>query len=160
MAPLALPHETQPEAPDRRAISDAIYKIPSLMKLADVREAYYGYSGKLSDISRQLCFAGIGVVWILKIGKDVGTFKFDPQMLNALSAFCLSLMFDLLHYIIGSIVWGIYGVVKENRRDAKADDEFMAPNCINWPTLLFFWVKIACSSVGMWLLLRLIGKQF
>ena len=37
------------------------------MKLSDYRETYYEFSGKASDVTRQLAFAGIAIVWIFKI---------------------------------------------------------------------------------------------
>lgn len=42
------------------------------MKLKDARDNYYFYSGKASDIARQLSFAGLGVVWIFKIDSASG----------------------------------------------------------------------------------------
>jgi hypothetical protein len=38
------------------------------MKLQKARDTYYEYSGKLSDITRQLSFAGIAIVWIFRAG--------------------------------------------------------------------------------------------
>ena len=40
------------------------------MKLRNYRQTYYDYSGKASDIARQLSFAGIAIIWIFKIQKD------------------------------------------------------------------------------------------
>ncbi len=37
------------------------------MKLSDYRETYYEFSGKLSDVSRQLSFAGIALIWLFKL---------------------------------------------------------------------------------------------
>jgi len=36
------------------------------MNLQDYRDDFYTYSGKASDISRQLAFAGIAIIWIFK----------------------------------------------------------------------------------------------
>lgn len=36
------------------------------MKLKDAREHYYFYSGKTSDLVRQLGLAGIAVIWLFK----------------------------------------------------------------------------------------------
>ena len=36
------------------------------MKLKDAREIYYFYSGKTSDLVRQLGLAGIAVIWLFK----------------------------------------------------------------------------------------------
>ena len=34
------------------------------MKLSEIREAYEVLSSKLSEINRQLCFAGFAIIWI------------------------------------------------------------------------------------------------
>jgi len=63
------------------------------MKLDDIREQYWFYSGKASDISRQLALAGIGVVWIFKVDQP-GLPKI-PDALRAPMAFLvLALFFD------------------------------------------------------------------
>jgi hypothetical protein len=36
------------------------------MKLQDYRNDFYLFSGKASDISRQLAFAAIAIIWIFK----------------------------------------------------------------------------------------------
>lgn len=41
-----------------------------MMRLSQIREAYEELSGKLSDVNRQLAFAGIGIIWIFKITDD------------------------------------------------------------------------------------------
>jgi len=46
------------------------------MKLKDAREIYYFYSGKTSDLVRQLGLAGIAVIWL---------FKYDAQGIPKIS---------------------------------------------------------------------------
>ena len=42
------------------------------MKLSEIRDAYEEISGKLSDINRQLCFAGFAIIWIFnKTDNDI-----------------------------------------------------------------------------------------
>ena len=45
------------------------------MKIHELRSTYYEASGKVSDISRQLAFAGIAVIWVLRVEQLKGS---DP----------------------------------------------------------------------------------
>ena len=61
-------------------------------KLSEFKEDYYHFTGKLSDINRQIAFAGIALIWVFKKGKEVN-FQIDDEfrvaaapMLNAKSA--------------------------------------------------------------------------
>lgn len=95
------------------------------MKLSDARDAYYDASGKLSDISRQLAFAALAVVWIFKI--DDGNKINLPSALEwaALLAI-LSLIFDFCQYALKASIWGFYHRFKE-KQNLKLDSEFLAP---------------------------------
>lgn len=122
------------------------------MKLQDVREAYYSNTGKLSDIVRQLAFAGIAIVWIFKT--DVGGRPtVPPDLISAAILLVSGLTLDLLHYVAGSLIWGIYNRVKE-RGGQGEDADFKAPAQLNWPLLFFFWSKTAVMALAYGFLLR------
>lgn len=109
------------------------------MKLKDARENYYYYSQKTSEIVRQLGFAGIALVWVFK--NDVeGRQTVPSELLPAALLIVIGLGVDLLQYVAGSLIWGIYNGLKE-RAETKEGTEFLAPRPINWPTLVLFWVK-------------------
>lgn len=110
------------------------------MKLENVREYYEYFSGKISDIVRQLGLAGIALIWVFKTevaGKQV----IPADLMTSAKLIVMALGLDLLHYITGTIVWGSYNSIKE-RQGIKQDKEFLAPRKINWPALFFFWTKI------------------
>lgn len=130
-----------------------------MITLKEVRADYYYFSGKLSDIVRQLSFAGIGVVWILRVGKDVSDLKFNAQMVGALSAFCLALTCDLLQYVWSAGLWGFYSRYHE-KRGALPEQKLYPSKYLNWPSIGFFWVKVLLCVAGMWTLLHYLGKQF
>jgi len=123
------------------------------MKRSDTRENYGYFSEKLSDITRQLDFAGIAVVWILRVGTDSGGIAFDKKLLVPLLAFVLSLGCDLLHYAYATAAWGIFNRMKE-RQELNDDAIFHAPSVINWASLAFFWIKVLLVAIGMILLLN------
>jgi hypothetical protein len=153
------------------------------MKLADARQIYYGATDSLSQVNRQLDFAGIGVIWILKTGESkVAAIPFDQSLLLPLTAFVLAIALDLLQYIYKSAAWGIFHRIKEKTKEQpeqidkrhrhlfnrtgetgqfNSDFDFKAPAAINWPTLVAFWGKVIFTVFSYTMLLRyLAGKLF
>lgn len=131
------------------------------MTLKDARDTYYTYSGKLSDVARQLSFAGIAVIWIFRAGDKAAIgFIWDRHLLLPLTLFVGSLTADLFQYAYASLAWAIFHRAKEKAFDRpqqdgkKAPDDFKAHPAINYPTLFFFWSKAVIVMVGHLILLR------
>src|SRR4051794_34452286 len=105
------------------------------MKLADTRDNYQFNTGKTSDIVRQLCFAGLALVWIFKTG-DSSHLVVPPPLVFPSFVFIAALTLDLLQYFLNSIIWGLY-----NRHHEKIsldqEREFTAPTIINLPANVF-----------------------
>lgn len=110
------------------------------MNLESIHATYYEYSGKASDIARQLCFAGIALIWIFKQEKgaplDVPGLLLIPAWL-----FVLALALDLIQYAAASAIWSIYGRCLEGR-NTPSDQDIDAPMWFNWPTLVCYWLKL------------------
>ncbi|MEJ1366288.1 MAG: hypothetical protein RPU42_14530 [Candidatus Sedimenticola sp. (ex Thyasira tokunagai)] len=117
------------------------------MKLKEVRDAYYGYSGSASTVSRQASFAGIAIVWIFKSENSVA-YSLPETLLYPTLFLVLSLTLDLLQYIYSSAAWGIYHRIMEKTHGVEYAGEVYAPEQINWPTNAFFWGKLVCLLVG------------
>lgn len=84
------------------------------MKLKDARDNYYFYTGKASELVRQLGLAGIAVIWLFK--KEVaGVPKIPEELLLPLVLIVLGLALDLLQYVSASIIWGVFQRWKEKR---------------------------------------------
>ena len=107
------------------------------MKLADCLERYEYFSGKASDILRQLGFAGIALIWVFR---DESQYNIPAELVPAGILIVIGLALDLLHYVTGTAIWGIYHRWKE--RHGGKGTEFLAPRSINWPTLTLFWGKV------------------
>lgn len=82
------------------------------MKLAGLRSAYRESSGKAGDISRQLGFAGIALIWHFR-ESSTGSVIVSREFLPAAILIVIGLGLDWLQYITGSAVWGIYHRLKE-----------------------------------------------
>jgi hypothetical protein len=115
------------------------------MKLKDALDNYYFYSGKLSDICRQLGFAGIAIIWIFGLG-TVTTAQLPKDLTLPALLIVASLTLDFLHYLSSTVIWGVYHRVKE--KDTKPDAEFEAPRQINWAPLIFFWLKVTALGAA------------
>lgn len=88
------------------------------MNLNDYKQEYQWYSGKASDVVRQLSFAGIAVVWLFKVQSKT-EIKVPEAFLVPLGLFCVSLAFDLLQYLIGYITWFFFFRAQEKKGVAK-----------------------------------------
>jgi hypothetical protein len=128
------------------------------MKMEDVLDHYQYYSGKASDIVRQLGFAGVALIWVFRT--DVGGKHTIPQqLLPAAESIVFALGLDLLHYVSGTLIWGIYNSRKE-AAGTDNDTDFMAPRPINWATLFFFWAKILAMISAYVYILRFLMFEF
>ncbi len=121
------------------------------MKLKDIRDSYYQYSKKTSDILRYLSLAGIGVIWIFRV-QSGNIFSLPKQLILPIFLLILSLVLDFLQYVAGSIIWSTYNRLLE-KRGVKEEDDFMAPRKLNWLTLFFFWTKPIPTVIAYFLIL-------
>ena len=118
------------------------------MQLSQAKEEYYYFSGKLSEINRQYCFAGIAIVWIFAQRIPEGLASLDQPLIITLIAFLLSLALDLMQYIYGSIAWGLFHY-RNDTDDRTPETHIDGPNeTINWPTIVFFWTKVLAALTG------------
>jgi len=121
------------------------------MKVKDYKKDYQELSGKLSDNARKLAFAGIAIVWIFKQEKE-GTFILPGQLKLEMSMFVITLFFDLLQYIYQTIIWSIFH--RSYEKKFGEDYELTASKYLNWPAIVFFWLKVIALFVGYVLVLR------
>ena len=124
------------------------------MKLSDVRQSYDYFSGRASDLARQLSFAGIAVIWVFRRETESGL-AIPATLVWPALYFCAALAFDLLHYIVATIAWGTFHRINEMKlKKADADPALTAPRYINWPQTIFFLLKLVAVAIGYMLLLK------
>jgi hypothetical protein len=122
------------------------------MKLEDYRETYYTLSAKASEVTRQLCFAGIAFIWVFKPEKG-GPLSLPTELIWPGIFFAVALALDLAQATWGAAIWGAFARYHEAR--GRADDaELDAPRWFNWPTLAFFWGKLLSLLIGYALVLH------
>lgn len=149
------------------------------MKLSEARDFYYFYTGKTSEIVRQLALAGIAVIWIFKTGQV----QLPAELILPLILIALTLVLDLFQYFVAATTWGIYSRWQEKNCESekvfekklilpsytrlrggsrkplgaeKAVDSsafvFHAPRAINWPGIVFFYSKSLSLIFAYWFL--------
>ena len=128
------------------------------MKIEELRDAYYEASGKVSDISKQLAFAGIAVIWVLKVGTKAGGIPFSSELIPLLYVFVVALTLDYLQYLYKTIVWAVLNHYhwkkhEDNEKNIEISDK------INWITNVFFWSKVAAIVYGYMGLLLFIQSK-
>jgi len=139
------------------------------MKLEEAQDTYERRTARLSEIVRQLNFAGIAVIWLFRSGDKTGGIPYNDALLWPLGLFIISAAFDLLQFAYASAAWGIFSRHQEkklNERNAKIkdpnvepDDEIDdAPGAINWVSNFFFWGKAILTVVGYYFLICYIAR--
>lgn len=122
----------------------------SAVKLAEYRQDYYSFSEKASSGARQLAFAGIAVIWVLRTAIHQEP-KVPAAFHPALVLLVFALASDFLHYVTATVIWGVFCRVHE-RQGRKDTDTLDAPRWLNWPTEVLFWVKVM-AVLGAYLLI-------
>jgi len=120
------------------------------MNLANYRASYYELSGKASDVSRQLAFAGIALIWIFH--ETSAPIAIPKPLIWPAALFICGLGFDLLQYATGALIWGAFQRYHEKRLGPDSKKALSAPPWLNWPGI-FFWSKLALVLAGYGLLL-------
>lgn len=133
------------------------------MILEKIQQTYYDASSSLSNINRQSCLGGIALIWLFKgsiskstLADSSESILLFPNLLYwSLVFLVLSLIMDFLQYTVTTLIWGVYGYInekylEENNLDKKTYSSKEPPDCINYPALVFFWLKIALSALGFY----------
>lgn len=111
------------------------------MKIQELLDTYYEASGKTSDISRQLAFAGIAIIWVLRVGANSDGILFSSELIVPLYCFAFALVADLGQYIYKTIIWGLLNWHHwRNHKDNNADVD--VSSFTNLPTQILFWAKV------------------
>jgi hypothetical protein len=125
------------------------------MKLKEIQDDYYLFTGKVSDLTRQLALAGIAVIWIFR-NPELQPNLIPDQLISPLIFLGLSLGFDLLQYVYQAIAWALfYGYHRRiKHKDDEAEiDENPKLNIASWT---LFGLKAGCTIFAYILIGRFI----
>jgi hypothetical protein len=117
------------------------------MKLEGYRTAYYTHTGSASTVARQAAFAGVALIWVFN-NKSGSNISLPLDLLWPALFLVIGLGLDLMQYIAASAIWGLFHRIKEKEFGADSDADITAPKYLNWPSLIFFWGKLAAILTG------------
>jgi hypothetical protein len=113
--------------------------------IGDVWTYYTDYHKSVNEISRQIAYAGIALIWVFRV---TGPGQVHIPKLLFISGFflILCLFFDYLQYIVGAITYQIYGTYKE--KQVTASETFQQPDSLLHPMDALFFLKIIAAIIG------------
>jgi len=129
------------------------------VKISEVKADYYEASSKVSDIVRQLSFAGIAVVWIFRVGDKAGGMRYTPEMVHPLGLFVISLGLDLFQYTYKTVALGALNYFS-HKKHPDDETDIAYPSKLNWVTNILFVGKAGACILAFGFLLHLIYGQF
>ena len=121
--------------------------------MKDVQDDFYTFSGKASQLTRQLAFAGIAVVWIFNTTTIKNQIKLDYELIEILKQLIICLLFDFAHAFIPSLVYGIMNFTHRVFKKKKEDDEINYSMLWTMPEWILFTAKIILLLIayfGLW----------
>ena len=117
-----------------------------MMKLSEIRKTYEDLTGKLSDINRQLCFTGFGIIWIFN--KTSNELSVPQELYIPAIWLIIALFIDVIQYVYSSIAWAVY-YTKKRKNNANDNEVDVDENTkINYPTWCLFILKIIAMCIG------------
>ena len=117
---------------------------PGGKRLSDIDQAKNDATGKASDVGRQLAYAGIATIWLLR---NDGGRPFGDVLLTALTLIAAALLVDFLQYVHCSRIWKKF--YNEQFSTHNSDDALVdIPDSLSISIYRFFWTKITLLVAG------------
>lgn len=126
------------------------------MKIKDARDISDFYSGKVSDIARQLALAGLAIVWIFKFDQQ-GIPKVPHLLLIPAALITLGLLCDFLQYVYGAVAWERYRDAKEH--DVGPDEDIFPKKSMTRPMDALFQAKVLLIFTAYAFLVVYLARQ-
>ncbi|MBN1184982.1 MAG: hypothetical protein JXB49_22040 [Bacteroidales bacterium] len=117
------------------------------MKLEGYKTDSYEFSGKASDLMRQFAFAGIAIIWIFRYDKPIDHL-IPQECIASLVCFVVALGFDLLQYLIPTLIWTIFFRYHEIRNEGNTDVDVKASGWWSAPGWICFVAKTITLIIG------------
>lgn len=121
-----------------------------MKKLTEFIEDTNYYTKTLSDINRQLAFAGIAIIWLFRVTSEENV-KIEQDLILPLILMVVALTFDLFQYLFYSIFCSI-SILIQKRKNKQNNDakEINIPVNTYVPIigLILFYIKVAACIIG------------
>lgn len=128
------------------------------MKLSEYKEDYYFFTGKVSEITRQLGFAGIALIWIFR--DDVnGKIIINESLLLPAILIVSALAVDFTHYIVQAITWSLF-YQHHKKKVSSEESEVTSSERLNIPSWILFSIKVLLIIIAYILIIIFLINQF
>jgi len=129
------------------------------VKIRKIREDLEATTKTLSDLVRQLAFAGIAVIWIIRAGDNSGGIRYSLEPLfPSLLLFVVALACDFAQYALKVLaLFSANTFFWMKRRDEEREVKYSG--WLNLGPYLFFLGKAVCLVIAYWKLFLFIYAQ-
>ena len=103
------------------------------------RQTFYEFSGKASDITRQLAFAAIAVIWLFKKDTLQNQLSIPHDLILPGILIVATLAADLLQYTGGAGIWYLYYRYLERKGTSEIADH---SSWLQLPIMVLFCIKV------------------
>jgi hypothetical protein len=110
--------------------------------ISELWDRYYTNSARASDIARQLSFAGIALIWVVRpIPPKEGGLGIPRSLVLAVILIVVALACDFLQYFVATTIWHVFAHRKE-RTCGSLEQKIECPRQLTWPQEVFFHLKV------------------
>lgn len=132
------------------------------MTLKEIREDYVRYSSNVSELSRNLSYAGIGIIWLFK--QSISNDSVQTTFMNSIPSelrlplvlFVIALVIDILQYFLQTTIWYFYYLKNKSKRKQTNGVEdtinLQEPEWLNILPWLFWLGKFLLVIVAYFLI--------
>ena len=126
------------------------------MKHSEIIKRSHEFTGKASEISRQMVLAGVGIIWLFK---DPNSNTLDNCTIWPLLFLGGAVVIDLAQYVIGGVVWKrFYDKIDKTIRP-EDDPEVAAPASLSTPLYVLFFIKLGLTIVSYILIIIFLARN-
>ena len=108
---------------------------------------------------RQINFAGIAIVWIF-VGKETETVPVPQHLYNACTFLVISIILDVLQYLVGTFSWHMCYLFKHKKNVADKDTDIHESEWVNVIPWLCIYAKTIVTAIGYGYILSFLMKHF
>jgi hypothetical protein len=128
------------------------------MKLEKYKKKSHDYTAKASEIARQLNFAGIGIIWIVKTTFPELKLN-DSLLLLPLTLIAISLICDFLQYLVGGIIW-IFFYNSKIKAGISNTDDVQTTVWRSRVLYIFYYIKFTFMFIAYFFIIKILFHFF
>jgi len=130
------------------------------MKLSDYIDTYEEFTSIASKLSRNLCFAGIAIIWIFNVTSTQES-TLPNGLFLPLLFFAVTLFFDLMQYVYGGFAYYLFYMIRRKKLKEGEEDKVDVdpPKGINIPTWTLFIIKILTLGIAYYYLIKFLFEK-